>query len=144
MADSPMKSSIAVINRHSTRLDGAKNVESAMGQKPIEFQAWECVSLIRNDGTTFDIVVKDNRNLMALLAVMSRKVMHPVADDSYIKLFIKLKFKMKLSYECWAQKTTLDKLVLQAIERSVAEKFVFARSELQGFLSNEDGVPRHN
>ena len=38
------------------------------------FYSWQCFSLIRKDGTTFDIVVKDMHELMCLLHVMHRLI----------------------------------------------------------------------
>lgn len=56
--------------------------------------------MIRKNGTTLDFVVKDNDGLMALLLVLGRKVFGQVGN-SFMGLYTKLKFKMKLSYECW-------------------------------------------
>ena len=36
------------------------------------------------------------------------------------------------------------KLVIEGIEKSVADKFIVARNDLQKFLSNGDGAPFHN
>ena len=38
------------------------------------FHAWECVSLLRKNGTTFDLVVKDMGQLMALIHFVHRQV----------------------------------------------------------------------
>ena len=75
---------------------------------------------------------------MALLCVLGHTILAQT-DTSFMEAYIKLKFKMKLSYECWKNKTNFDQLVMQAIEKTVAEKFIFARNDIHKFLSNEDG-----
>ena len=66
------------------------------------------------DGTTLDLVIKDMCNLMALLCVLGR-IIFAQTDYAYMGIYTKLKFKMKLSYECWKKKTSLDRLVIDAI-----------------------------
>ena len=38
------------------------------------FYAWECVSFIRKDGTTFDIVVKDMHEILCLIHIVHKQV----------------------------------------------------------------------
>ena len=73
------------------------------------FYSWQCVSLLRKDGTTFDVVVKDMHELMCLLHVMHRMIygvdekeedelIRQGKSTSYMSLYKMLKFKMKVSY----------------------------------------------
>ena len=73
------------------------------------FYSWQCVSLLRQDRTTFDIVVKDMHHLMCFLHVMHRLIYEveiPEEDQrvkagrstSYMSVYKMLKFKMKVSY----------------------------------------------
>lgn len=51
---------------------------------------------------------------------------------------------MKLSYQSWLQGLPPKDYVLQAITKTLAEKFSLARNELRRFLSQEDGAaPLH-
>jgi len=66
------------------------------------FYPWECVSLMRRF-STLDFIIKDDGHMMAFLNVIGRRV-YQQTDSEFIKVFRKMKFKMKLSYECWRQK----------------------------------------
>ena len=64
-----------------------------------EYHAWECVSLLRLY-STLDFTISDTTHLMAFLHVLGRRF-YKQKDNKFLSVFAKLKFKMKLSYECW-------------------------------------------
>ena len=90
---------------------------------------------------TLDFVIKDEESMMSLLVVISRLVYGIDRDTSYREIYSKLKFKMKLSYQCWQQKQDLRELVCSAIQKTLDESLKLATKELQDFLQNKDGVP---
>ena len=66
---------------------------------------------------------------MALIHVGGRKIKKQ-EDSSYLELIRKLKFKMKLSYECWNNDIQLSGLVTRAISKTIDEKLALAVSKL--------------
>ena len=65
-----------------------------------EFHSWECISLVASSGHTLDFVIKNEGHMMAILNILGRSV-YGCYDSSYLKLYMQLKFKAKLGYECW-------------------------------------------
>ena len=57
---------------------------------------------------------------MAFLHVFGRKY-YRQKNSRFLKAFGMLKFKMKLSYECWVQNLTIQRLMLQAVKKTVDE-----------------------
>lgn len=102
------------------------------------FYAWECISLLKTNGTTLDLVVKNETDLMAALSVFLRLI-YKQPDCSQMKVFQLLKLKMKLSYQCYRRKTVFSHLILKAINKSVNEKLKIASLDLHRFLKNDDG-----
>ena len=74
------------------------------------FYSWECVSLQRKNGTTFDIVIPSAKHLMALIHVVHRHIYKQKSAD-FLFIYKVLKFKMKLAYESWIKKLKLGELV---------------------------------
>ena len=84
------------------------------------FHSWECISLFRKNGTTFDIVIKDRTKMMVLLHFLHRKVYSKI--DPEAKLFSSYKWhaiKMKLSFETWVRKIKLPDLFKHAIFKTL-------------------------
>ena len=96
---------------------------------------------MRKSPNTLDFLIKDEESMMSLLVVISRLVYGIDRDTSYRDIYSKLKFKMKLSYQCWQQKQELRELVCAAIQKTLDENLKLATKELQDFLQNKDGVP---
>lgn len=82
--------------------DGAEQTLEPMTAEEEDqvFHAWECVSLLRRNGTTFDLVVKDMGQLMALIHFVHRQV-YQTGNSRELRLYKMLKFKMKLGFETW-------------------------------------------
>ena len=99
-----------------------------------EFHTWECISL-RRAFSTLDLVVKDDGDLMALLHYAGRTIFKQ-SDNEVLAIFRKLKFKMKLGYECWRQRLQLHDLVKQAITKTLEEKKVCAVANLQKYMDD--------
>lgn len=89
-------------------------------EAPLElgFYAWECLSLFKKDGTTLDLVIKDDKSLMTLLCIFMRLI-YRQPDCSQMKLFQFLKLKMKLSYQCYKRKTIFSNHIVKAINKTV-------------------------
>ena len=74
----------------------------------IDFMPWECVSLIRKDEfTTLDFVVKQERDLMVLLNCAISLIYGSENIDSIIHQFVRMKIKMKISYSGWIKRVIL-------------------------------------
>ena len=82
---------------------------------------------------------------MNMLMVMSRIIHGDVCMDvDHRRLYTKLKFKMKLGYECWQRQIDLKDLVFTAIKKTLVENYKVAIKELQDFIHTKDGVPYLN
>ena len=79
--------------------------------------------------STLDFAITNPSDLMALIHVGGRKIKKQ-EDSSYLELIRKLKFKMKLSYECWNNDIQLSGLVTRAISKTIDEKLALAVSKL--------------
>ena len=82
---------LPVVEKKSTRGNHNKKPSGCLGlkspktkQTDVElFYSWECVSFIRKDGSTFDIVVKDMHELLCLIHVVHRHV-YNINDEEEI------------------------------------------------------------
>ena len=79
-----------------------------------EFYSWECISFIAETGYTLDLVIKDERHMMAALNVFGR-VIYGQPDSKFLKVFLERKFHAKLGFQCWHKQITFRQCVLQAI-----------------------------
>lgn len=87
-----------------------------------------------------DFVIKDEGHLAALFHYAWRKV-YGQSDSEFMGVFGKLKFKMKLGFECFRQGCQLHVLILDAISKTIDEKKALAIDTVQKFMYSEDGVP---
>lgn len=90
--------------------------------------------------STLDFVVKHEAHLMALLHCMGYHL-YKQSDSSFMTVFRNLKFKMKLGYECWRQRSQLKDIVVQAIAKTLQERHTLAIASIQRAIYAEDGVP---
>ena len=79
--------------------------------------------------------------MMALLHILSRSV-YNLQDNAILKLYMQLKFKAKLGYECWRKRKSFKSLVLSAILKSVKELALISANNLNSLLVHADGVPQ--
>lgn len=61
---------------------------------------WQCVSLMRRDTTTLDLIIKDNADMMVFLNVVQQAVYRPALQNR-LNFFKLQKFKMVLAYMAW-------------------------------------------
>ena len=99
-----------------------KKVDFKALAKNYQFHSWDCVSLIRYKyATTLDFVIKDNTSLMVFLNVAGHHIMQQ-DDSQFMRVYNKLKFKMKLSYGPWVQGKQFKWFVVDALKKTVEEK----------------------
>ena len=55
--------------------------------------------------------MKDHQTQMALLRVLGHHI-NKVKDDGLVRVIMKMKFKLKLSYESWKRSITLKDVVV--------------------------------
>ena len=91
--------------------------------------------------STLDFAIEDKADLMAFLNVMGHKIMK---QSTYLTLCRKLKFKMKLGYECLRLGCSLVKLWKQAIQKTLNESLDLAISNLQKYKHEGDGAPDYH
>ena len=64
------------------------------------FNSWECVSLIRKKyATTLDFLIREPSAMMAFLCYSGYHILKQ-KDCEFMRVCAKLKFKMKVNYEC--------------------------------------------
>ena len=49
------------------------------------------------------------------------RIVYKLKDSDFMDIFRKLKFKMKLGYECWRRGCELQQLILDAIKKTLKE-----------------------
>ena len=74
-------------------------MESKKEEESDEFHAWQCFSLLRRY-STLDFQIKDELHAIAFFHVAWRAV-YKVEDSEFMSVYRRLKFKMKLGYNCW-------------------------------------------
>ena len=70
--------------------------------------------------STLDFVIKDEGHMMAFLHYTSCKLYHQT-DSAFVSVFLKLRFKMKLGYECWRLRSQLSTIVVNGIQKTLNE-----------------------
>lgn len=65
---------------------------------PPDFYAWQCISLVR-EFSTLDFIVRDEGHLQALFYYAWSNI-YALTESKFMSVYRKLKFKMKLAYEC--------------------------------------------
>ena len=113
------------------------------------FYPWECLSLVTVNGTTLDFVITDSNKMMALLAILSRTIYNLEADKDFndlMRIYLQLKFKMKLSYECYRKKVKLEEVIIRGIKKTVKERCNLAITDLQEFFDrvSDDDSSSHD
>ena len=82
--------------------------------------------------------------MMVLLRVLLTKV-YGQADNEMMRVYVNLKFKMKLAYECFLRKASLSEHIRGAIKQTFEENQMVAKAELKELLYREDGAaPLYN
>lgn len=89
------------------------------------FYNWQCVSLIRANGTSLDLIIRNDSELMCLINAVQSVVYKP-ADRSRLNFFKLLRVKMKLGYLSWQRHTKPRYLLKQAILKTLVEKVVLS------------------
>ena len=66
------------LGRHANETETSKSSKrlSNSDLETYEVYAWECITLIRKDWTTFDLVIKDMNELLCLIHFVHRKIYH--------------------------------------------------------------------
>jgi hypothetical protein len=70
--------------------------------------------------STLNFVIKDEGHMMAFLHYTGRKLYHQT-DSAIVSVFLKLRFKMKLGYECWLLRSQPYTIVVNAIQKTLNE-----------------------
>lgn len=78
--------------------------------------------------------------MLALLNVLSHRYYEQV-NGSMVAIFMKMRVRMKLSYEYWRKNCRLGELFFHAIDKTLNEMQTLAVANMQKFLNLEDGVP---
>lgn len=77
--------------------------------------------------------------MLAFLHFFGRYV-YKQEDSAFLSVFLKLRLKMKIGYECWRQQKLFSQIVLRAIKKTVKEKLILATHGIQKFINDEDVV----
>ena len=99
------------------------------------FYSWECVSLVKANNTTLDLVIECGPSLLALIHVVHRHV-YQSQDIEFLYLYKMMKFKMKLAYECWIKKIRIGELIQRAIFKTIVDYQCLSAYHLKKFLTD--------
>ena len=79
------------------------------------------MSIVRNNFTTLDVIVKNADDMLCLLHVLHVKVKPTkLAFDSMIMYKLR-KLRMKIAYEAWGRKITVSTLFLYAVNKTLQQ-----------------------
>lgn len=85
------------------------------------FYSWECLTFVKKNETTLDLVIECGPSLLALIHVVHRHI-YQCRDNEFLYLYKMMKFKMKLAYECWIKKIRLGELIQRAIFKTIIDQ----------------------
>ena len=83
------------------------NKTSCMYEQDDIWYPWKCVSLVRKDGTTLDLTIGDDCNMLAFIHSIFRLVCKPPLESNFLREFKLNKIKMKLNFEAKASQMHL-------------------------------------
>ena len=63
---------------------------------------WKCVTLVRKDGTTLDLTIGDDCNMLCFIQVLFKLVCKPLPESYFLREFKIMKVKMKINFEAKA------------------------------------------
>ena len=82
------------------------------------FYNWQCLSVIRDNNLSFDLVIEDEENLMAFIHYLHVMLYMP-EDIRFMSTYRLIKIKMKIAYECWKRRVGQIELFTLAILRTL-------------------------
>ena len=65
-----------------------------------EFFDWQCISFVRWNGTSLDLIVRNNDEMMALINIVQQYLYRP-GKQLRLKFWQSLRFKIIVGYEAW-------------------------------------------
>lgn len=97
-------------------LEGLQSIDRQDGQ---EFYAWDCVSLVKPCGATFDLVIRDAEHLFALIHLVHRNI-HKTPKP--LHSYKRMKLQMKIQWSMLERKCTMAQIFKDAIYRTINER----------------------
>ena len=92
--------------------------EKELNKEEFSVFNWQCVSFIRKNGTSLDLILKDKSDIMVLINVVQSMLYKPSNQDRLI-FFKVLRFKMKIGFVSWQKHIKPANLFLQAILKTL-------------------------
>ena len=87
--------------------------------------------------STLDLAVTNAIDLMALIHVCGRLIKKQ-DNSEFLHLIRNIKFKMKLSYECWHKNMQLTELLKKAIIKTLVEQTAISIYKLQRYIAKSE------
>ena len=88
-----------------------------------EFYDWECVSIVRENGTTLDLVIKDYKAALCLIHFLHRHCLiekgGAEVDPRFMLRYKMTKFQMKLQYEAYCRNIKTSTLIHYAVMKTM-------------------------
>lgn len=107
-----------------------------------ENEAWDyvnyqCVSLIRKNGTTLDLVIRNEQSLMVFINAVQQALYKP-SEQKNLRLFGLMRLRMFLSFASWRRRTKISTMLMQAIIRTLVDKITLILANIQQALPRKD------
>ena len=100
---------------------------------------WQFVSFVRSNGTTLDLIVRKECDLMALINVVQQAIFRPALQDRLL-LYKTMRFKMIVGFMAWNRHLKVSALFQQAIMQTLVDKLKVQVALVQKSLPrNEHG-----
>ena len=80
-------------------------------QQEVKFEPWQCISLVRINGTTLDFTVDDTVEAMSMIHVCYRLIKKLSERCVFMPTFLNMRVKMKIGYQCWKDNIVFKDMV---------------------------------
>ena len=107
--------------------------EDDLEQKEKDVFNWQCISFIRKTGTSLDLTVKDQSDMMVLINVVQSMLYMP-ANQGRLDFYKVLRTRMKIGYDSWRKHIKPANLFLQAILKTLSQKVTLIIFKIQKSL----------
>ena len=99
-------------------IEDEQKLVNGIESEPDFWYTWQCVTLL--DGyTTIDLVIKDKTQMLALLGVLHHHVNKVPTEDTLLRPFYWLRFRMRIGFIAFSHNLSIVALFKYAIQTTL-------------------------
>lgn len=95
------------------------------------FHPWKCISLHKAGGSTLDLVIEDDQNLVAFYHACFRLLHDPPLGSKYLREMKQQRIRHKINFEAKASQISVSQFFQVAIFKTLLDKQRMAAADLQ-------------